>query len=136
MAGLLPLLTSDTLFTCPRCGALNTVRLIATGPLTGRCTACEHPYAFTPGSPSTTTSGVANFAGATVLTVVSGSSFSTVGAWIVVDSASADGGVEILKSSAVGTATTIPVASSPLRLTHAAGATVQSATLAPLGPLT
>ncbi len=35
-----------------------------------------------------------------------------------------------------GSAGAIPIASTPLRLTHAAGATVQAATLGPLGPMT
>lgn len=54
----------------------------------------------------------------------------------MVDSASTDGGAEVLQVSAAGGAPTIPIASTPLRLAHAAGATVQTATLAPLGPMT
>ena len=93
----MPLLIPDGLFTCPRCGPTNAItQLMWTGSLTtllaGRCRRCEHPYQFTVGNPSTTTTGSANTAGATVFTVTSGSSFSTVGAWVVVDSASADGG--------------------------------------------
>ncbi len=52
---------------------------------------------------------------------------------IVVDSSSVDGGAECLTVSSAGA---IPVANTPLRLTHAAGASVQTATLGPLGPMT
>jgi hypothetical protein len=55
---------------------------------------------------------------------------------VVIDSANADGGTEVVKTSGAGGSTSIPIAGSPLRLTHAAGATVQTATLAPFGPLT
>ena len=41
-----------------------------------------------------------------------------------------------LQVSSAGGSTTILVASTSLRLTHAAGATVQTATLGPLGPMT
>jgi hypothetical protein len=137
----MPLLIPDGLFTCPRCGPTNAVtQLIATGslanPLAGRCRRCEHPYQLTVGAPSTTTTGSANVQGATVLTVAAGAAFSTVGAWIVVDSGSVDGGAEVLKTSGAGGSTTIPIAATPLRLTHAAGATVQTGTLGPLGPMT
>jgi hypothetical protein len=71
-----------------------------------------------------------------VLTVAAGAAFSTVGAWLAVDSASADGGSELVQVSAAGGATSIPIANSPLRLTHVAGATVQTGTLVPLGPMT
>ena len=74
--------------------------------------------------------------GATALTVAAGAAFSTVGAFMVVDSASADGGAEVVTVSSAGSSTSIPIASTPLRLTHAAGATVQAATLGPLGPMT
>ena len=57
-------------------------------------------------------------------------------AFIVVDDASVDGGAEVLTVSSAGSSTSIPVANTPLRPTHAAGATVQTATLAPLGPMT
>jgi hypothetical protein len=55
---------------------------------------------------------------------------------VVVDSGSVDGGAEVVKASAAGGSTSIPIANTPLRLTHAVGATVQTATLAPLGPMT
>jgi len=69
-----------------------------------------------------------------VLTVASGTAFSVVGAWLVVDSANIDGGAEIVRVSAAGGSTTIPVASTPLRLTHAAGATVNTCTIKDLVP--
>ncbi len=137
----MPLLIPAGLFTCPRCGPANAVaQLVSAGatanPLAGFCDRCEHPYQFTLGSPSTTTTG-ANSQGATVLNVTSGTAFSTVGAWIVVDSGSADGGAEVVQSGGAGTSGTIPLsAGSPLLLTHAAGATVQTGTLVPLGPMT
>lgn len=53
---------------------------------------------------------------------------------MVVDDSSVDGGAEVLKASAAGGSTTIPIAGTPLRLTHAA-ATVNTATLGPLGPM-
>ena len=77
-----------------------------------------------------------NSQGATTLNVASGSAFSTVGAFIVVDSASVDGGAEIVVVSSAGSSTSIPIANTPLRLTHTAGATVQTAALGPLGPMT
>ena len=42
----------------------------------------------------------------------------------------------MLQVSAAGTSTTIPVANSPLALTHSAGASVQTGTLAPYGGMT
>jgi len=70
--------------------------------------------------------------------VTSGTAFSTTGAWIVVDSSSSvDGGAEIVVQGTAGTSGTIPLnAATPLRLTHSAGATVQTGTLGPLGPMT
>ena len=59
-----------------------------------------------------------------------------VGAFVVIDSTSADGGAEIVTVSAAGSSTSIPIANTPRRLTHAAGASVQTATLGPLGPMT
>jgi len=46
----------------------------------------------------------------------------------------AGGGAEVLKTSGADGATSIPVAGTPLRLSHTAGAIVQTATLVPLGP--
>ncbi len=140
----LPSLIPDSLFTCPRCGAippgstgvaLNTSAPdLISGALTGRCRRCEHQWKFTAGAPSTTTTGAANTQGAVVLTVAAGAAFSVVGAFLVVDSASIDGGAEILRVSAAGGATTIPVAATPLRLAHAAGATVNTCTVRDLAP--
>ena len=135
----MPFLVPDGLFTCPRCGPLNAVaHLIATGsifnPLAGRCNRCEHSYQFTVGSLSTTTTGT-NTQGATTINVASGTSFVS-GQWVVIDSSSVDGGAEVVQASAAGGSTTITIASTPLRLTHAAGATVQTGTLGPLGPMT
>lgn len=133
----MPLLIPAGLFTCPRCGVA--AQLLNTGstanPLAGRCNRCEHSYQFTTGAPSTTTTGAANTQGAVALTVAAGGSF-TLGMWVVVDSGSVDGGAEVVKASAAGSSTSIPIAGTPLRLSHAAGATVQAATLVPLGPLT
>ena len=67
-----------------------------TNPLAGFCHRCEHSYQFTVGSPSTTTTGTANVQGATA---ASGTSFSTVGAFVVIDATSADGGAEIVTVS-------------------------------------
>ncbi len=133
----LPLLIPAVLFTCPRCGVA--AQLLNTGsvnnPLAGRCNRCEHSYQFTVGSPNTTTTGSVNIQGATALTVAAGAAF-TSGSWVVVDSGSVDGGAEVVRASAAGSSTSIPIAGTPLRLTHVAGATVQTATLAPLGPMT
>lgn len=138
-----PLLLQSGLFSCPRCGSGpgTVAQLISLGqlgfPVAGRCNRCEHQYAFTAGTPSTTTTGTANTQGATALTVASGTGFVTAGAFLTVDDASVDGGAEVLVQGAAGSATSIPLnAASPLRLTHAAGATVQAATLGPLGPMT
>jgi hypothetical protein len=46
------------------------------------------------------------------------------------------GGAEVVTVSSAGSSTSIPIAGTPVRLTHAAGATVQTATLGPLGPMT
>lgn len=131
----MPLLLQDRLFSCPRCGPLGSARLLRTGsrsnPLAGRCNRCEHSYQFTVGAPSTTTTG-ANSAGATTLSVASGSAF-TSGSWVVIDAASATS-AEIVKATAAGGSTMIPVTA--LALTHAGGATVQTGTLVPLGSLT
>ena len=107
-----------------------------TNPLFGHCNRCEHGYQFTAGTPSTTTTGAANTQGATAITVAAGAGFVTVGAFVVIDSSSVDGGAEIVTVSSAGSANSIPIANTPLRLTHAAGATVQTATLGPLGPMT
>jgi len=128
-------------FTCPRCGPTNAVaQLVTTGaltnPLAGFCNRCEHGYQLTAGSPSTTTSGMSNTQGATAITVASGTAFGTAGAFVVVDSTSVDGGAEVLTVSGAGSSGSIPIANTPLRLTHAAGASVQTATLGPLGPMT
>jgi hypothetical protein len=123
----LPLLIPPGQFTCPRCGpsiAIPGAQLLTTGsnvnPLAGRCNRCEHQYELTTGAPSTstTTTGAANTQGAVALTVALGTSF-TLGMWVVVDSASIDGGAEVLKASAAGGATSIPIAATPPRLTHA-----------------
>lgn len=136
-ASNMPLLIPAGAFTCPRCGV--GAQLLNTGSLAnavaGRCNRCEHSYQLITGSPSTTTTGSSNAQGAVALTVAAGASF-TSGSWVVVDSASADGGAEVVKASGAGSSTSIPIAGTPLRLTHAAGATVQAATLAPLGPMT
>ena len=111
------------------CGMLN-------APLAGFCNRCEYRYQLNLTTPTTTTSGTANVQGAVSLAVASGSSFSTPGAFIVVDSSSVDGGAECLTVSSASSAGAIPVANTPLRLSHAAGAAVQTATLGPLGPMT
>jgi hypothetical protein len=133
----MPLLIPAGAFTCPRCGVAT--QLLNTGslanPLAGRCSRCEHQYQLTTGAPSTTTTGSANTAGATVLTVALGTSF-TLGMWVVVDSGSVDGGAEVVRASGAGGATSIPIAATPLRLTHVAGATVQAAVLGPYGGMT
>lgn len=139
-----PLLLQAGLFHCPRCGTggvIPTAQLVAAGglnyPVAGFCNRCEHTYGFTAGNPSTTTSGVANVQGAAALTVASGAGFVTAGAYIIVDDTSVDGGAEVLVQGAAGSGTTIPLnAASPLRLNHIAGATVQTGTLSPVGPLT
>jgi hypothetical protein len=59
-----------------------------------------------------------------------------VGAFVVIESTSADGGAEIVTVSAAGSSTSIPIANTPLRLTHAAGASMQTVTPGPLGPMT
>jgi hypothetical protein len=116
-----------------------TAQLLNTGslgnPIAGRCNRCEHSYQLITGAPSTTTTGAANTAGAAALTVAAGAAF-TSGMWVVVDSTSAAGGAEVVKASGAGSSTSIPIAATPLRLTHPAGATVQAATLGPLGPMT
>ncbi len=137
-----PLLLQSGQFSCPRCGSGpgTMAQLISSGALTnalfGQCNRCEHGYQFTAGTPSTTTTGSSNTQGATAITVASGMSFSTVGAFVVIDSSSVDGGAELVTVSSAGSSTSIPIANTPLRLTHAAGATVQAATLGPLGPMT
>jgi hypothetical protein len=148
-----PLLIPAGLFRCPRCGtsaaiptaqltAIPTAQLISNGITpqgalpAGRCNRCEHPYAFTLGTPSTTTTGAANTQGAAALTVASGTAFSAVGAFVVIDAASATAQAEIVVVSAAGSSTSIPIAGTPLRVTHGAGATVQTAVLGPLGPMT
>jgi hypothetical protein len=68
--------------------------------------------------------------------VASGTSFSTPGAFIVIDAASTDGGAEVATVTSAGSSTSIPIAGTPLLFTHATGASVQTATLAPLGPMT
>lgn len=128
-------------FICPRCGPTNAVaQLISAGqlnaPLAGRCNRCEHAYQLTTGTPSRITTGVANVQGATALTVASGAGFSTVGVFVVIDSTSVDGGAELVTVSSAGGSTSIPVTNTPLRLAHSAGATVNAATLSPLGPMT
>lgn len=136
-----PLLIPDGLFACPRCGSsavIPSAHLVSAGmlrnPLSGFCNRCEHRYQLTVGSPSTTTTGSANTQGVTTLTVVSGTGF-TLGTWVVVDSSSVDGGAEVVQATGAGTSTTIPV--TPVTLpAHAAGATVQAATLGPLGSMT
>ncbi len=128
-------------FSCPRCGSGpgTVAQLLNMGqlgfPLAGRCNRCEHQYQISLGSPSTTATGVANVQGAVALTVTSGVGFA-LGQLVVVDSSSVDGGAEVVTVSSAGSSTSIPVANTPLRLTHTAGATVNTAVLSPLGPLT
>ena len=91
------LLIQPEQFSCPRCGPTNAVAQpitagALTNPLAGFCHRCEHSYQFTVGSPNTTTTGTANVQGATALTAASGTSFSTVGAFVVIDSTRADSG--------------------------------------------
>ncbi len=138
-ASNMPLLAPEGSFSCSSCGssgAVPSARLIWAGALgnglAGFCNRCEHRYQFTLGNPSTTTTGAANIQGATVLTVALGTGF-TSGSWVAVDAAGAG---EVLKASGAGGATPIPVANTPLRLAHAAGLAVQTATLVPLGPMT
>jgi hypothetical protein len=138
----MPLLAPDGLWSCPRCGSGpgTVTQLVSgfclTGNLAGFCKRCEHSYQFSVGAPSTTTSGT-NSQGATTLNVASGTAFSAPGAWIVIDSTSTDGGAEVVQQGTAGTSGTIPLAAaSALRLTHAAGASVQSGTIVPLGNLT
>ena len=76
-----------------------------TNPLMGFCNRCEHDYQFTAGTPSTTTTGAANTQGATAITVASGTGFSTVGAFVVIDTTSVDGGAEIVTVSTAGSGT-------------------------------
>ena len=135
------LLMQSGAFTCPRCGPTNAVaQLINCGTLanvlSGFCNRCEHWYQLSVGAPSTTTTGTSNTQGATALTVAAGAAFSTVGALVVIDSTSVDGGAEVLTVSSAGSSTSIPIANTPLRLTHAAGATVNTAVMSPLGPMT
>ncbi len=119
--------------------AYSPAQLVTTGaltnPLFGHCNRCEHGYQLNLTAQSTTTAGV-NAQGAVSLAVASGSSFSTPGMFIVVDSSSVDGGAEVLTVSSAGSAGAIPIANTPLRLTHASGASAQAATLGPLGPMT
>ena len=136
-----PLLLQAGQFSCPRCGPVNAVaQLVTTGaltnPLMGFCNRCEHGYQFTAGTPSTTTTGSSNTQGALAITVAAGAGFSTVGAFVVIDSSSVDGGAELVTVSSAGSSTSIPIANTPLRLTHAAGATVNTAVMSPLGPMT
>lgn len=65
-----------------------------------------------------------------------GTAFSTVGALLAIDSTSVDGGAEIVAVSAAGNLTSIPIVNTPLRLAHAARASLQTATMVPLGPMT
>jgi hypothetical protein len=139
----MPLLLQGA-FACPRCGtlasAIPVAQLIAGGlnpvaGVAGFCSRCEHSYQAVLGSPSTTTTGAANTAGPTTLTVAAGAGFVTVGALVCIDAASADGGAEIVQVSSAGGSTTIPIASTPLKVTHAAGATVQTCTLKDMQPL-
>jgi len=128
-------------FSCPRCGSGpgTVAQLVSAGsglaPLSGYCNRCEHGYQLTLSSPSTTTTGTANTQGAVALTVASATGF-TLGSFVVIDSGSVDGGAECVTVSTAGSGTSIPVAGTPLLLTHAAGASVQTATLGPLGPMT
>ena len=73
--------------------------------------------------------------GTTTLTVASGTGF-TSGSLVVVDSTSVDGGAEVVTVSSAGSGTSIPIAATPLRLTHSAGASVNTAVMTPLGPMT
>ena len=76
-----PLLLQPGLFHCPRCGSGpgTVAQLVSAGglnyPVAGFCNRCEHSYAFSVGTPSTTTTGTANTQGATALTVASGAGF-------------------------------------------------------------
>src|SRR6266851_3387081 len=116
-----------------RCGpsaVIPTAQLIAAGslanPLTGFCSRCEHQYQLTVGASSTTTTGAANTQGATALTVASGTSFSTVGALVVIDSGDLDGGPEVVTVSWLGWLQHVhPDREYTAGVTHAAGATVQ-----------
>jgi hypothetical protein len=140
-----PLLVPPGVFSCPRCrtvlnpAVIPPSQLLTAGaqlnPVAGRCNRCEHQYQAVFSGPSTTLTGVANMPGAVALTVVAGAGFVTVGALICVDATSADGGAEVLVVSSAGSSTSIPIAGTPLKVVHVAGATVQTMTLADLNPL-
>jgi hypothetical protein len=137
-----PLLIPQNLFRCPRCGtaaSIPTAQLVSAGaqlnPLAGFCNRCEHPYQFSASGPSTTLSG-AHAQGAAALTVVAGAAFSTAGALVAVDLASAVSPAEIVVVSSAGGSTSIPVAATALRQAHPGGTAVQTVVLSPLGPMT
>ena len=126
----------------PRCGparrggAAGLTTGALTNPLIGFCNRCEHGYQFTAGTPSTTTAtGSSNTQGALAITVAAGAGFSTVGAFVVIDSSSVDGGAELVTVSLGWLIDVIPIADTPLRLTQG-GATVNTAVMSPLGPMT
>lgn len=75
-------------------------------------------------TPNTTLTGASNVAGATTLTVTSGTSF-TLGMNIQVGTGS---NAEIVTVSGAGGATSIPIANTPLRFSHAAAEAVTNTT--------
>jgi hypothetical protein len=80
----------------------------------------DYTQTATAGGTTTTTSG-SNPAGAVVLNVTSGTSF-TSGMWIWIEDST--GGGEIVQASAAGSSGSIPIANTPLRYTHAAAVAV------------
>jgi hypothetical protein len=75
-------------------------------------------------TPNTTLTGASNVAGAVVLTVAAGTSF-TIGMNIQVGTGSS---AEIVTVSGAGSSTSIPIATTPLRFTHAAAEAVTNTT--------
>lgn len=98
-----PLVPANVYAPCPRCNTLRT--LIGTG-VAYLCGGCEWPFAATAVAPTGT--GTAAVTTASVaITVASGGASFTGGMWLLYDTGAS---AEILRVTATGTATNIPVA--------------------------
>lgn len=117
-----PLVPANVYAPCPRCNTLRT--LIGTG-VAYLCGGCEWPFAASTQAPTGT--GTAAVTTASVaITVASGGASFTSGMWLLYDTAA---NAEILRVTATGSATNIPVAK--FSRAHGGGATFGRLLLTP-----
>lgn len=100
---------ANTVALCPRCKALRSFLGVSGGGIQYRCSGCEWLYTFTTVAPTGTSSAAVVTPGSTfAITVASGGASFTTGMLLLYDTAA---NAEILRVTATGSATSIPVGS-------------------------